>query len=416
MGQALQFRGLRLLCLVILGALGRISAEGPCLCTLLEEEADWSLLTPDLCCINLTLSVSSLEWSLFILPGLRVLDLSSSGIQEIADSEGGRNQTLLEVLDLSHNHLEHLPEGFLSHAPHLRVLHLEFNMLRHLPANFLQVSNAMEELHLSYNLLVSLPGGLLKPSLTTFSFLNNSLDCSCGLYDQLEPKLRANATRLLLEDVTCTSPKDVSGQKILDLPRHSVCRSHSLTVALICIPLGVLVLLACWYVCCRRQKGAYPDTRRECSLVTVDHNGAGNMGEYHHYEPRHNLQKERRDQDHHQFKDPILLRPSAALLGSNRDLYEEVEIKLGTSADSLVEGHGGRESGGLMLAVQEEEEDEELKADEAEVETVSVTEVMKDSSDREKLYLNQATDYYSLVPDIELDDSDHCEYESVDLS
>ncbi|XP_066454103.1 uncharacterized protein [Eleutherodactylus coqui] len=407
--------------LVILGVLAGTCAGDSCPCVVLEEDADWSLLTSDRCCVNLTLSVSLLEWSLFsALRSVRVLDLSNSGIQEMTDSEGGRNQTLIEILYLDHNHLKELPEGFLSSAPNLRVLHLEFNELQHLPPSFLQASDLIQELHLSYNHLTSFPVRLLRPTLATFGFLNNSLDCACALYDQLEPMFHANDTRLLLDDVVCASPKDTKGQKILEIPRASVCRSHSLTVALICIPLVVLALLLCWYVCCRRQKGAYGNPRRECSLVTVERNGAGNMGEYHHYEPRHNFQKDRREQDLHQFKDPILLRPSADLLGSNRDLYEEVEIQPGTSADSLVNSGGqeGQEAAGLMLAVEEEEEEgeEELKPDEAEVETVSVTEVMKDSSDREKLYLNQTTDYYSLVPEIELEDSDHCEYESVDLS
>ncbi|XP_044157122.1 leucine-rich repeat, immunoglobulin-like domain and transmembrane domain-containing protein 1 isoform X2 [Bufo gargarizans] len=410
--------GPHLFWLVLLGVLARISAEDPCTCIFLEQEADWSLLASDHCCVNLTLSVNTLDWNLFTpLHSLRVLDLSNSGIEELTESEGGRNQTLIEILYMDHNHLMELPEGFLSNAPNLRILHLEFNELRHLPPNFLQVSVLIQELHLSYNNLHSFPASLLRPSLTTFGFLNNSLDCSCALYDQLEPNFLANGTRLLLDDVVCAFPKDANGQRILDVPRTSVCRSHGLTVALICIPLVALVLLVCWYVCCRRQKGAYANTRRECSLVTVDRNGAGNRGEYHHYEPRHNFQKERKEQEIQQFKDPILLRPSAALLGSNRDLYEEVEIKPGTSADSLVEGGGreGLEGAGLMLAVAEEEE-EELGPEEPEVETVSVTEVMKDSSDREKLYLNQTTDYYSLVPEIELEDSDHCEYESVDLT
>ncbi|XP_077133532.1 uncharacterized protein LOC143788062 [Ranitomeya variabilis] len=414
--------GRRVPLFVLLGVLAGISAEDHCTCIVLEEEADWALLTSDHCCVNLTLSVSALEWNLFTaLPSLRVLDLSNSGILEITDSEGGRNQTLVEMLYMDHNHLTELPGGFLSNAPNVRVLHLEFNKLRHLPSNFLQVSDLLQELHLNHNNLRSFPTSLLRPSLTTFGFLNNSLDCSCAFYDQLEPRIRANDSRLLLDDIVCASPKDSNGRKILDVPRSSVCRSHSLTIALICIPLVVLVLLTCWYVCCRRQKGGFPSARRECSLVTVDRNGAGSMGGYHQSEPRNNFQKEQREHDAHQFKDPILLRPSAALLGSSRDLYEEVEIKMGTSADSLVvDGQDGCVGPGLMLSVQEEEEEEEeevqMKPDEPGVETVSVTDVMKDSSDREKLYLNQTADYYSLVPDIELEDSDHCEYESVDLS
>ncbi|XP_056389104.1 uncharacterized protein LOC130283515 [Hyla sarda] len=412
-------QGHRLFWLIVLGLLAGIGAEDPCTCISVEQEGDWSLLMTDPCCIRLNLSVDILEWNIFTpLHSLRVLDLSSSGILEITDSEGGRNQTLIEILYMNHNHLTELPEGFLRNAPNLRVLHLESNKLLHLPSNFLQVSDHLEELHLSNNHLTSFPVSLLRPSLTIFGFVNNSLDCTCSLYDQLEPKFGSNDTRKLLEEVTCASPKDAHGHAISDLTRSVFCRSHSLTVALICIPLVVMVLLLFWYICCRRRKEAYPNTR-ECSLVTVDRNGASTMGEYHHYEPRNNFQSDRREEDGLQFNDPVFLRPSAALLRSNRDLYEEVEIKLGNSADSLVDGDGreGQEGAGLMLAVAEEEEAEELeiKLEEAEEETVSVTEVMKDSSDREKLYLNQTTDYYSLVPEIELEDSDHCEYESIDL-
>ncbi|KAM5148143.1 uncharacterized protein ACMZJ9_011825 [Mantella aurantiaca] len=412
--------GSALLLLQIFGVLmGGGAAGEPCKCVVVEEEYDWTFLQSDPCCVNVSLSVDTLEWNVFTSsPGLRILDLSSSGIYEITDAAQGKNRTTIEILYLNNNRLKDLPDGFLSNAPNLKVLRLEDNKLQRLPADFLKASDQIEEIHLSFNDLTSLPVSLLKPSLTKLGFLNNSLDCTCALYDQLEPQLHANRTRSLLDDVFCSSPGDVSGLRIAEVERARLCRSHGLTVALICIPLVALVLFVCWYVCCRRQKGTYANAGRECSLVTVDRNGAGNAGEYHHYEPQQKFQKDRREAEPGQFKDPILLKPSAALLGSSRDLYEEVEIKLGTSADSLVKGEGqvGREGPGLTLAVEEEEEEVELNAEELEVDAVSVTEVMKDSADREKLYLNQSTDYYSLVPGIELEDSDHCEYESVDLT
>lgn len=52
---------------------------------------------------------------------------------------------------------------------------------------------------------------------------------------------------------------------------------------------------------------------------------------------------------------------------------------------------------------------------EPEVDTVSVSEVLKDSADREKIYMSQTTRYYNLVPGIELEDSDNLEYETIDL-
>ncbi|KAM9324619.1 uncharacterized protein PAF06_000689 [Gastrophryne carolinensis] len=393
-------------------------AESFCPCVILEEDSDWSLLSGNHCCVNVSLPVDTLDWSIFTrLAGLRVLDLSSTGMVRITDKEQGKNQTSVELLYLNNNELEELPDGFLSNAPNLKVLHLENNKLKGLPADFLQASDQIQEIYLNFNHLNSLPVSLLKPSLAKLNFLNNSVECTCALHDQLEPALRDNATQALLEDILCASPEDVRGLPIGVVVRGRVCRSHSLTIALICIPLGVVFLLGCWYVCCRRQKVSYPSTKRECSLVTVDRNGAG---DYHHYEPQQGFQKDKREVGNCQFRDPILLKPSTALLGSSRDLYEEVEIKMGTSEDSLMkgEGHVSQEGQGLALALEEEEEeeDEELKADHLELETVSVTEVMKDSADREKLYLSQSTDYYSLVPEIELEDSDHCEYESVDLS
>ncbi|XP_072275382.1 uncharacterized protein [Pyxicephalus adspersus] len=408
-----------LLLLQVFGVLMGVTAEDSCKCLVLEEEYDWSLLTTDHCCVNVSLTVDTLEWNIFTsLPSLRVLDLSNSGTLEITDSIQGKNQTNIEFLYVNNNHLKDLPAGFLSNAPKLKVLHLQHNKLQRLPADFLQLSDHIEEINLSFNDFNSLPASLLKSSLTKLSFLNNSLDCTCALHDQLQHQLHDNHTRSLLDEVTCASPNDVSGLRIVELERGRLCRSHSLTIALICIPLVALVLFLCWYVCCRKQKGNYTNTRRECSLVTVDRNGASNMGEYHHYDLQQNFQKDRREVESGQFKDPILLKPSTALLGSSRDLYEEVEIKTGTSADPLVKGEGqvGQDGPGLTLAEEQEEEEEEVKADEVEVDAVSVTEVMKDSADREKLYLNQSTDYYSLVPGLELEDSDHCEYESVDLS
>lgn len=58
---------------------------------------------------------------------------------------------------------------------------------------------------------------------------------------------------------------------------------------------------------------------------------------------------------------------------------------------------------------------EELGGSEPEVDTVSVSEVLKDSADREKIYMSQSTNYYNLVPGIELEDSDNVEYENIDL-
>ncbi|OCT84928.1 leucine-rich repeat, immunoglobulin-like domain and transmembrane domain-containing protein 1 [Xenopus laevis] len=408
-----------LLWLIVLGTLAKGIADSSCNCINLKSLSDWPALDSEPCCLNLSLSVDTIDWNNFTtISSLRVLDLSYSGIKKITDLEEGRKLTNIEKLYIDHNHLKELPGGFLSNAPNLRVLNLGYNQLGHLPTNFLRVSNNIEEIDLSYNNLTSISPFIIRSSLSELGFQNNSLECTCALYDLLEPTFHGNNVSRVLEELICSSPRDVIGLQIINVRRNNICRSHSLTVVIICIPLILVLGLMCWYVCCRRQKGSYSKTRRECSLATVDRNGAGNMGDYHHYEPRQQFIKDRREIDVNQLNDPILLKPSAALLGSSRDLYEEVEIKLGTSSEPLVEGEGhiNRDSHGLMLAVEGEDDIDRKAGDELEVETVSVTEVMKDSTDREKFYLNQSTDYYSLVPGIELEDSDHCEYESVDLS
>ncbi|AWP03699.1 putative leucine-rich repeat and transmembrane domain-containing protein 2-like [Scophthalmus maximus] len=104
----------------------------------------------------------------------------------------------------------------------------------------------------------------------------------------------------------------------------------------------------------------------------------------------------------------------AHLAGRNvcaRDIYEEVEIKLG-SAESLPRVPSRCSSSAEGRQGSQEPDG----ASRTELDTVSVTEVMKDSADRERAYLTQSTEYYSLVPGIELEDSDHGEYENVDLS
>lgn len=101
------------------------------------------------------------------------------------------------------------------------------------------------------------------------------------------------------------------------------------------------------------------------------------------------------------LRNQLMLRPSSTLLDSTRDIYEEVEVKLG-SVDSLAPPPSTCSTEGA--------------AGKQDLDTVSVSEVMKDSADREKAYLTQSTEYYSLVPGIEIEDSDHGEYESVDLS
>ncbi|MBN3302312.1 SLIK3 protein, partial [Amia calva] len=327
---------------------------------------------------------------------LRILDLSACSITEIYDVSGPVG--LLQELYLDHNKLKKLPENFLANTPNLRVLHLQDNKLQKLPGNFLQESHHLEELHLDFNHLSSLPLSIFKPGLQRLELSNNSLDCTCDLIELLQEsnkpqRVNASDWRWLITNLTCASPEHLYGKSVWSIKKTEVCRSKGLTALFILLPLTlVLALVLCW--CCgrkrKRKEGTFDLAKRASHLSTVDRNGSdGMMDRRHHYKPCEVALPRDREKNI-LLKNQLMFRPSTALLGSNRDLYEEVEIKLG-SVDSLVQPP-------------------------PDLETVSVTEVLKDSNDREKLYLTQSTEYYNLVPGIDLGDSDHGEYENVDLS
>ncbi|XP_029474635.1 uncharacterized protein LOC115100358 [Rhinatrema bivittatum] len=355
----------------------------------------------DVCCLNFTgSSIASLDWSIFSgVKGLKEVHLSDCQITDIANAAG--DPSLLEVLHLDRNLLKRLPAEFLGDAPALKVLHLEENQLSELPETFLQASDQIQEVYLDFNKVTSLPSGIFKPSLVVLGVSNNSLDCTCSFYNRLKIHFPANQSAELFGSFTCSSPGNVRGTNIRSVQRHDVCQSHRLTALFISLPVLAALGLACWCCCCQRRKSSFPVSRQECHLATVERNGTRALVEHHGYVPCELSVPAQRE------KNLVLLRPSTVLLGSSPDLYEEVEVKLGASVHSLLAGEGdaGKEEAGERPAVEEEG----AAGSEAEAETVSVTEVLKDSADREKLYMNQATDYYNLVPGLELDDSDHCE-------
>ncbi|XP_044297760.1 uncharacterized protein LOC123029187 [Varanus komodoensis] len=372
-------------------------------------------LIPEMCCLNFTRTqINTLDWSIFAgIAGLRKLYLSNSSISDIINVDAG--SSTLEFIYLDHNQLSWLPDGFLKNAPSLRVIQLENNQLQNLSESFLEISDQIQEIHLSFNNLSSLPSGIFKPSLLLLSLSNNSWECTCTLLGYLEKYLVAP----FYTEIICSTPRHYHGLNIKDIPKQELCQTHNLTALFICLPVVAVLVLVTWCFC--KQKNKTTDYAlhggKECRLATVERNGAKGSRDHHCYVPCEvPLRSATENEKNILLQNQVLLKPSTALLGSNRDLYEEVEIKLGASDDSLVrtnEKNPDQDNLGSKKIIIAEEED---AGGESEAETMSVSDVLKDSADREKLYMNQSVDYYNLVPGIELEDSDQMEYENVDLS
>ncbi|XP_074893688.1 uncharacterized protein LOC142035492 [Buteo buteo] len=366
---------------------------------------------PESCCLNFTSSnITRLDWGALVgVRGLRELYLSHCSITDISNAQGV--PPALEILHLSHNLLESLPGSFLEDAPNLRVLYLDSNQLQELPRSFLKASTQVQEVYLGFNALTFLPASLLKPSLLQLQLSNNSWDCSCALLSNLEgwPSMAA--------EVVCHTPEQYHGVDLQSIPREELCRSHSLTALFICLPSLLILASITWCFCRRKRKTNYSlQNRSQSHPATAERGNVPVPAEPHHYVPYELPAAPPETEKKVLLGSQVLLQPSADLLESGRDLYEEVEIQVGSPSSSQVTIHKGQQATGLGR-----QEDtaapraEELGGSEPEVDTVSVSEVLKDSADREKIYMSQSTDYYNLVPGIELEDSDNLEYENIDL-
>lgn len=388
---------------------------GGCVCpaaTILSQFP--SVVPADVCCLNYSGSAfSHVRWSVFTNEtNIETLDLSFCNITSV-DMRGKEASTLQKVY-LGHNRLTALPREFLASQPSLMEVDLSGNLIKELPEGFLQDSDSLQKLYLQENRLRFLPGSVLqKPNLQRLELDGNPWDCSCLLLEGLEEGRKVNRTAKLQDlvgNLTCVSPRHLAGRTVWSVRLSDVCRPAALTALFIVLPLLILsALVLCW--CCgrKRKKKEAPistskkrSSRSSCNgqkhrskqqPAATEQNKAGHCG------------------NEGILKNQLLLRPSSTLLGSTRDIYEEVEIKpssvesiprVPSRCSSATEGRQGSQ-----------EPDGTSKT---ELDTVSVTEVMKDSADREKAYLTQSTEYYSLVPGIELEDSDHGEYENVNLS
>lgn len=368
----------------------------------------------DVCCLNYSGSdFSHVPWSVFTNEtNIEILDLSNCNMSSLdINGKEASGASALQKVYLSHNRLKMLPRRFLANHPSLKELDLSGNLLRELPEDFLKDSNNLQKLYLQGNQLQFLPNAILqKPRLQKLELDGNHWDCSCLLLEGLVARMDANQTiqlQDLLGNMTCSSPWHLSSRTVLSVRLTDVCRPAGLTALFIVLPLLILsALLLCW--CCGR-------TRKKKEVPTFSsskkrpHSSSCN-GQKHRSKQQPSAAEQGKAGEGI-LKNQLLLRPSSTLLGSTRDIYEEVEIKLG-SVESLP-----RVSSCHSSPTEERQGAQEPDgASKTELDTVSVTEVLKDSADREKAYMTQSTEYYSLVPGIELEDSDHGEYENVDLS
>ncbi|XP_030311130.1 chondroadherin-like protein [Calypte anna] len=390
------------------------AAPQSCNCTEpMDFQAFQEAPLPESCCLNFTSSnITHLDWGALVgVKGLRELYLSHCSITDITNAQGV--PPALEILHLSHNLLESLPGSFLEDAPNLKILYLDSNQLQELPKSFLKASTQVQEVYLGSNALTILPTSLLKPSLLQLQLSNNSWDCSCAFLSNLEgwPSLAA--------EVICHTPERYHGMDLQSIPRDELCRSHNLTALFICLPPLLILVSITWCFCRRKRKTNYSIQRRSQShTATAERGDIPVPAEPHHYVPYELPAVPSETEKNVLLGSKVLLQPSADLLESSKDLYEEVEIQVGSSSCSQVPARKGQQ--GRAVGRQQDtpsQRAEELGSSEPEVDTVSVSEVLKDSADREKMYMIQSTNYYNLVPGIELEDSDNIEleYESIDL-
>ncbi|XP_028283433.1 uncharacterized protein LOC114449805 [Parambassis ranga] len=372
-----------------------------------------SAVPADVCCLNYSGSTfSHVHWSVFTNEtNIETLDLSNCNISSVAFND--KETSALQKVYLGHNRIPSLPRGFLSNQPSLLEVDLSWNLLQELPEGFLQDSDSLQRLYLQGNQLRFISGSLLqKPTLQRLELDENLWDCSCLLLGGLDDGRQANRTtnlQDLVANLTCSTPRHLAGRTAWSVRLSDVCRPAALTALFIVLPLLILsILLLCW--CCGRKK-----KKKEVPAFSTSKKKASSCnGQKHRSKqplPSAAEQPPSAGDKEGILKNELLLRPASTLLGSTRDIYEDVEIKLG-SVESLP--HLSSRCSSSTDGKQGSQDTD--GASKIELDVVSVTEVMKDSADREKAYLTQSTEYYSLVPGIELEDSDQGEYENVDLS
>lgn len=384
---------------------------GGCLCppaTVLSRFP--SEVPADACCLNYSGSVfGQVPWSLFTNEtNIEILDLSFCNVTSVDVTD--KEMSGLQKVYLNNNRLMFLPDHFLSGQQRLTEVDLSENAIQELPDGFLQDSENLQELYLQGNELHFLPGSILqKPKLQKLELHGNPWECSCLFLEGLEGGKKLNKTTKLedlLGRLTCVSPGHLAGRTVLSVSLSDVCRPAGLTALFILLPLLTLsALVLCW--CCGRKKDPPVITSKKkvpsSSYSAQKHKMKQQPGSI-------KQKKVGLCASDGNLETQLHAHPASTTLGSSRDLYQEEEIKLG-SAESIPQASArySRSTEGKRVSHPD-------GASKTELDAVSVTEVMQDSAAREKAYLAQSTKYYSLVPGLELDDSDQGEYQTVPVS
>ncbi|XP_053738801.1 leucine-rich repeat-containing protein 38 [Synchiropus splendidus] len=376
--------------LLLLPLLVKTRTASPCVCPAAVVHTRLpAQVAADVCCLNFSgSSFGDVDWSVFTNQStvLEILDLSWCNITTITFDAG---PTALHKVHLNHNRLESLPQDFLSSQPQLTELDLSWNVLQELPDEFLQDSNRIQHLYLQGNKLRFLPVSVLKkPELQSLDLGGNLWDCSCAFLENLEERRnRTLPLKDLVGNLTCVTPRSLADRLMWSVQRREVCQPAALTALFVTLPLLILAtLVICW--CCGRK------AKKEAPVFGTSKKRPSTRF------PGQQPESPEPDPGPDILKNQLLLRPMSEHLSSIRDIYEEV--KLGSVA-SLPRGSSPSSSCSDRLQSSQEPD----RSSRGELDTVSVTEVLKDSADREKAYMTQSTKYYSLVPGLELEDSDH---------
>ena len=364
----------------------------------------------DVCCLNYSGSVfGHVHWSLFTNEtNIEILDLSFCNVTSVDMTD--KETSILQKVYLNNNRLIFLPNNFLSGQPRLTEVDLSENAIQELPDGFLQGTENLQQLYLQGNELNFLPSSVLqKPKLQKLELDGNPWECSCLLLKGLKGGKNLNQTTKLedlLGRLTCLSPRHLAGRTALSVSLSDVCRPSGLTALFILLPLITLsTLVLCW--CCGRNNDPLiiSSKKKVSSLCCNAH--------------KHKMKQQPESVKKNKpglcasdvnLEKQVHVHPASTALGSTRDLYQEEEFKL-DSVDS-----SPQVSTHYSSFTEEKTVSHPDRPSKTELDAVSVTEVMQDSADREKTYLAQSTEYYSLVPGFELDDSDQGEYETVGIS
>ncbi|KAM4748303.1 immunoglobulin superfamily containing leucine-rich repeat protein-like [Rhinophrynus dorsalis] len=131
-----------------------------------------------------------------------------------------KSLTRLMSLDISHNQLLDFPWSDLSFLHDLQILNLNNNQLETLPLGTFNNSKMLRSLQLSNNHLSTLAEGTFDhlSSLSHLQLHSNHFNCSCSLIWLQDWLKKSRATIDRRKDITCTSPKELTGVSLDEMP------------------------------------------------------------------------------------------------------------------------------------------------------------------------------------------------------